>query len=361
MRGMVMLIPLIAATTACGSRGEPVADRAGAGSAERATPSAGIPAPGAVHSAPDTAPTLTEFRHVNFHVGSGTVLRIHSLRGEMRSTARGQPINFDDKRSFTIHITSAHVGLTTTDLDHLMNQYVFAYKGAPLRNLRFATKGDQLVQRGTLHKGINVSFEITAALSATPDGRIRIHPTHIKVLGFLGKGFLDALGLTLQKMLDLRKARGITVQGNDLLLDPATLLPPPAISGRVTGVRIEGNEIIQEFGSGVTRADSADHALAPLDSSAPNYMRFRGGTLRFGKLFMVDADMEIIDGDPSDPFDFSIDEYDRQLVAGYSRNSASQALRVYMPDLQKAGQPLPVTPSQAKPRSHIPGAGPRSS
>ncbi|HEX5409629.1 MAG TPA: hypothetical protein VFW89_07670 [Gemmatimonadaceae bacterium] len=337
MKAVVLLLPAIVAAAAC--RGSDDAPRAtGAGhspSAERAT--AALPPPASVSAASDTAPTLTEFRHVNFHVGAGTVLRIRSLRGEMRSTTPGQPINFDDKRSFTIHLTSAEVGLTTTDLDHLMNQYVFAYKDAPLRKLRFATKGDQLVQHGTLHKVINMSFEITAALSVTPDGRIRIHPTHIKVLGFLGGGFLKALGLTLQKMLDLRKARGITVQGNDLLLDPASLLPPPAISGRVTAVRVEGNELIQEFGSRASRTDGDAHALATLDSAATNYMRFRGGTLRFGKLFMVNADMQIIDADPSDPFDFSIDEYNRQLVAGYSRNTAAHALEVYMPDLQKVG------------------------
>jgi len=361
MKAVVFLIPALAATLACSSNGDaPGGTGAGKDSAS-GHGVATLPPPAAVSAASDTAPTLTEFHNVNFHVGAGTVLRIHSLRGEMRSTARGQPINFDDKRSFTIHITSARVGLTTTDLDHLMNQYVFAYKGAPLRKLRFATRGDQLVQRGTLHKVINMSFEITAALSATPDGRIRIHPTRIKVLGFLGKGFLDALGLTLQKMLDLRKARGVTVQGNDLLLDPASLLPPPAISGHVTGVHVQGNEVIQEFGSGATRVDSAARALVPLDSAAPNYMRFRGGTLRFGKLFMVDADMEIIDGDPSDPFDFSIDEYNRQLVAGYSRNTAAHALRVYMPDLQKTGEPLPVNSSHAKPRNHSPGADPPSS
>jgi len=337
MKAVVLLLPAVVAAAACPGGGD-APDATGAGHstpAERTT--AELPLPASISAALDTAPTLTEFRHVNFHVGAGTVLRIRSLRGEMRSTTPGRPINFDDKRSFTIHLTSAEVGLTTTDLDHLMNQYVFAYQGAPLRKLRFATKGDQLVQRGTLHKVINMSFEITAALSVTPDGRIRIHPTHIKVLGFLGGGFLKALGLTLQKMLDLRKARGITVQGNDLLLDPASLLPPPAISGRVTAVRVEGNELIQEFGSRTSRTDGDTHALASLDPAATNYMRFRGGTLRFGKLFMVNADMQIIDADPSDPFDFSIDEYNRQLVAGYSRNTAAHALEVYMPDLEKVG------------------------
>ena len=82
------------------------------------------------------------------------------------------------------------------------------------------------------------------------------------------------------------------------------------------------------------KGKGAPAELGTLDSSAVNYMRFKGGTLRFGKLFMVHADMQIIDSDPHDPFDFSIDEYNRQLVAGYSRNTLDGALKVYMPDLK---------------------------
>jgi hypothetical protein len=33
-------------------------------------------------------------------------------------------------------------------------------------------------------------------------------------------------------------------------------------------------------------------------------MFYRGKILRFGKLTMVDSDLQIVDDDPSDPFDF---------------------------------------------------------
>ena len=52
-----------------------------------------------------------------------------------------------------------------------------------------------------------------------------------------------------------------------------------------------------------------------------NYVYFAGGTIRFGKLTMADADLQLIDTDPRDPFDFFPAEYQRQLVAGYSRNT----------------------------------------
>jgi hypothetical protein len=55
---------------------------------------------------------------------------------------------------------------------------------------------------------------------------------------------------------------------------------------------------------------------------------------------MTDADMRLIDADPSDPFDFFPDHYNDQLVAGYSKTTASGGLLVYVPDYSKISKPL---------------------
>jgi hypothetical protein len=299
-------------------------------------------APPAVLQASGGGDTRAEFRNVDFHMTPDVVLDIHYLDGAMRSVVTGQPVVFDDKSSFVIQIDTARVGLTPANLGTLMNRYVFGYNGAPLRKLRFKVKDGQLVQSGILHKVVDIPFQITASLSVTDNGRIRIHPTAMRIFGVDGKGLMQALRIQLQGLLDLSRARGVSVEGNDLLLDPDELLPPPAIAGRVVAARVENGEVVQIFGrDSMASARSADESggeqsapeLTTLDSSAVNYMRFRGGTLRFGKLFMVNADMQIIDTDPHDPFDFGIDEYNRQLVAGYSRNTLDGALKVYMPDL----------------------------
>ena len=289
-------------------------------------------APSAVAARTSETGTQAQFRNVDFDIGGGITLDISRLRGELRSKQQGSPIAFDDKRSFVIHIASAEVGLTMQSLDSLMNGYVFAYGGAPLRNLKFSTDSGKLVQEGTLHKIVNIPFRITAVMSMTPDGRIRVHPVKIKIFSVNGRGLMKALGITLQSLLDLRHAHGVSVEGNDLLLDPEQLLPPPAIEGRVTAVRVDSNEVVQVFGD-------SSHAGPPplhLPEAARNYMYFRGGTLHFGKLFMVDADMEIIDLDPGNVFQFSIDQYNTQLVAGYSKNTSSNGLVVFMPDLATA-------------------------
>ena len=42
--------------------------------------------------------------------------------------------------------------------------------------------------------------------------------------------------------------------------------------------------------------------------------------------------MALIDENASDPFDFYQAKYLDQLVAGYSKNTPSQGLKVFMPD-----------------------------
>lgn len=64
---------------------------------------------------------------------------------------------------------------------------------------------------------------------------IRIHPTRTQGLGVTGDALMKALGLTLEKLIDLSKARDASVRGNDIFLDPNRILPPPAIEGHGNG------------------------------------------------------------------------------------------------------------------------------
>jgi len=146
------------------------------------------------------------------------------------------------------------------------------------------------------------------------------------------KGLLKLLGLDMAELINARKTRGISVDDNDIILDPAQMLPPPKMRGRITGVRIQGDEIIQTFGK-----DRTDSAMKRPHS---NYIAYRGGVLRFGKLTMDNADMRLIDADPADPFDFFPDHYKDHLVAGYSKTTALGGLLVYMPDYDKISKSL---------------------
>jgi len=82
-----------------------------------------------------------------------------------------------------------------------------------------------------------------------------------------------------------------------------------------------------------------------------NYMAYRGAQLTFGKLTMKDTDMILIDMDPKDPFDFYLDHYKDQLVAGYTKITPAFGLRVFMRDFHKLRRsPLTKAPMSGSPK-----------
>ncbi|MBV8547373.1 MAG: hypothetical protein JO088_21730, partial [Acidobacteria bacterium] len=225
------------------------------------------------------------------------------------------------------------IGLNGASLDVLMNRYIFGYPNPPLRNLHAEMAGKQLKQSGIIHKVVDIPFTMFADVSVS-NGLLRIHPTKLEICGINGLGLLKAVGMTLQKMLTLPKERGVSAEGNDLLIDPNRALPPPKVELHAVSARIEGDELVQVF-------DAGRH-LPELGLPHPeekNTMLFHGGTLRMGKLLMVDANMQVADTDPSDPFDFVIDRYNEQLVAGFTRNQPDYGLLVYMRDFNDVGKP----------------------
>jgi hypothetical protein len=288
----------------------------------------------AVNADSTAADTITsvQMQNVDFYVDPEIPLKITRLRGTMRSRAGG-PVVFDDKKSFVFFVDVAETGLTGPGLSTLLNKYVFNYRGSPITNLKVTVAGNQIIQKGTLHKVVALPFEIRATLSVTPDGRIKIHPVRTEIIGLHVDKLMSGLGLPLDKIIDLSKAKGATVKGNDIFLSPTEVIPPPEIRGKVTGVRVGNGLVTMSFGSPASMT-----MMTIPDSTARNYMYYKGGTLQFGKLMMLDADMLITELDSGDSFRFDLDRYKPQLVAGYSRTLESGGLEVWMRDVDKLGK-----------------------
>jgi hypothetical protein len=270
-----------------------------------------------------------QMRNVNFRLARDIVLEVRTLRGELQRTKPEVPVTFDDPASFTVKIDAAQVAISPASLTALMNSYVLAYDHAPIKNVTVTINGNRLIQKGTVHKEIDIPFEIEGSLSPTEDGNIRVHAdkikSKIKSAHLPVKGLLHLLGEDLSKLVNQNAGRGMKVAGDDIILTPPTLTPPPHLDGRVTGVRIADGKIVQVFDSGRHPAP----LTPPFHSAA--YIYHRGNILRFGKLTMNDAELEIV-GDRPGVFEFFQREYRKQLVAGYSKNTTSNGLVAHMLD-----------------------------
>jgi len=280
-------------------------------------------------------PVSVEMRNVTYHFTDNVAVQIRTLHGEL--VPKGELPVFDDKQSFTLSIASAEIGMSPDNLANVMNSYVFASKDAPLKGISVTIEGDKLKIKGKLHSKGDVAFETLGSLSATPDGKVRLRTEKMKALHLPVKGLMDLLGVDIADLVNTGKVHGITIDKDDMIIDPAGLLPPPHISARVTAVRLEKNQIVQVMGT--------PQAAKP--SQPGNYMSYRGNMLRFGKLTMSDTDLVLIDLDPKDPFDFYLDHYKEQLVAGYTKETLSFGLRVYMRDFNKLRAQPKKTQAQA--------------
>jgi hypothetical protein len=279
-------------------------------------------------AAPVFGPVQIEMKHVRLHLDDRIVLDIDHLRGEMVSRVPSQPPIFDDPDSYALHVFTAEMGVDMPSLTALMNRYVLAYDGAPLKDVTVEIDEGALKQKGKMHKGVWLPFSMKATVSATPDGRLRLHTTKVSALGIPATGLLDLFGLKLDDLVQLEARRGVEIKDDDVILAPGRVLPPPRMDGRLTRAAIVDGALRQTFGAG----DRAIAALTPPNRLARHYIYFSGAVMRFGKLTMTGSDLQLIDADERDAFDFYPARYQTQLVAGYSKNTPAQGLETYMPD-----------------------------
>ena len=267
-----------------------------------------------------------QMQNVMYHYADNIAVHIRKLHGHLVPLKGDLPI-FDDKNSFSLQIGSAEIAISVQSLANVLNTVVFAQSDAPLKAVTLGVGSNgHLIVKGKLHRKGDISFESEGALSATPEGKIRLHIEKVKAMHLPVKGLMDLLGVEISDLINTGKLTGVRAEKDDLLLDPETLLPAPHIAGSVSAVRVERDNIVQVFGSS---------AEMPIRAGAANYMAYRNNQLRFGKLTMTDTDMILIDLDPKDPFDFYLDHYKEQLVAGYTKETPSFGLRVYMRDYNK--------------------------
>jgi hypothetical protein len=276
---------------------------------------------------PDDHAVQVAMKNVMYHYTEPAAVHIIRLQGELVPTKADAIVVFEDKNSFNLRITSAEIAISCNALAQVLNESVFSAADSPIKNLSIESRNNQLIIKGKLPRKAGVAFETVGTLSADPDGRIRVHSERVKAAHVPVKGLMDLLGIDLAGVIDTHKIRGITIEKDDLILDPEQILPAPHIQGRVAAVRVQGNDIVQVFG----QPQASNFAAR----QSGNYMAFRHSDMRFGKLTMHDADLVMIDMDPRDPFDFFLDHYQEQLVAGYTKSTPEYGLRVYTKDYNK--------------------------
>lgn len=270
-----------------------------------------------------------EMRNVRLHLADGIALDVATLRGRMIPRQKGRPPIFDDQRSYVLAIAEADLAMDLPSLERLMNDRVFASDDAPIRGVHVKAGDDgRLEISGRLRKGVPVPFSTKVDVAAADDGRLRLHADSFKALGLPLKKVLGAVGVELDDLVTPDDPDVVAVDDNNLLVTPGRALPPPEVRGRLARAALARGRLVLSY------AQPGGGHPARLTPSRPraNYVYFSGGRITFGKLTMTRSDLQLIDLDPRDAFDFFPARYSRQLIAGYSKNTPRGGLETYMPD-----------------------------
>jgi len=286
--------------------------------------SLGIPPPAAtIPATPESAPTAVYAHNVMLRKGPDFRIYVRWLRGKMVRTRSDVNPTFDDPESFLLEIKTGVIRANIGDIGNFLNTAGVA--DSPLRDITILADGDQIRLKGTLHKLISLPVELLGSVAATPDNRIQVHVTKLSALKIPLKGLLGGLNISVSDLFHPKGIPGIEVSGNDIYFDTLKLLPPPHIHGQLTKVRVVTPDIEEVYGN-------AEETVTRVEQWR-NFLRLNDGTIDFGKLTMHHVDLIMVDLSDDAWFDLDLNNYQNQLVNGYTRMTPEAGLQIFMPDL----------------------------
>ena len=289
-------------------------------SADAPTPA---PLAAAAPATAESAPTSIYAHNLMLRKGPDFRIYVRWLRGNMVRTRRDVNPTFDDPESFVLEIKTGVIRANIGDIGNFLN--AGNVPDSPLKNITLLADGDNIKLKGTLHKVIPLPVELLGTVAATTDNRVQVHVTKLSVLHVPLKGLLGGLHVSVSDLFHPKGIPGIEVSGNDILFDTMKLLPPPHIHGQLTKVRVVTPDIEEVFGN-------AEEAASRVEQWR-NFLRLNDGTIDFGKLTMHHVDLTMVDLSNDAWFDLDLNNYQNQLVNGYTRMTPEAGLQIFMPDV----------------------------
>ena len=296
-------------------------------STERASsaPSSVMPAnPSPSAATREYAPTAVYAHNLMLRKGPDFRIYVRWLRGNMVRTRPGVNPTFDDPESFSLEIKTGVIRANIGDIGKFLNAGAVA--NSPLKNITLLADGDQIKLRGSLHKLISMPVELLGSVAATSDHRIQVHVTRLSVLKIPLKGLLGKLDIRVSDLFHAKSISGVEVTGNDIYFETLKLLPPPHIHGQLSKVRVVSPDIEEVYGD-------AEGAVMRVEQWR-NFLRLSDGTIDFGKLTMHHVDLTMVDISNDAWFDLDLNNYQNQLVNGYTHMTPQAGLLIFMPDLE---------------------------
>ncbi len=282
-----------------------------------------------------TKDTYVHLRNVKFLWTADYFVRAKDTDIRMVPKSRGRDIDLDDSTSYTLEVVRGAVMVDFSVLEKLINERTLNYPGAALKNIRLAAGGlgdeKKIVLCGAMRFGVWIDFRMQAGIQVDrAKNRLIIKSERISVMGIpFAKEIIDVLGITLKNLVPIRGDRGITIDGNNLVIDPFVLFPAPSYSGCLDEVGILGSGLELRF-------KTMENFIFPTRiRNVRNDVFLVGGIVKLAAMRLVFSRTQIIDSMPEDDFEFNINDYFRQICRSSTQIVGDGSIVVLMPDYIK--------------------------
>ncbi len=279
--------------------------------------------------------TYISLHNVKFHWTGDYFIRTEEADIRVIPLYDERVFNLDDSSSYVLEIIRGAVTAEFPVLEKLFNERTLNYPGAPLKNIRITVddpeNDDKITLRGEMRLGTWIDFSVCASISIdTVSNRIIVKSGSISAMGIpFVKGIIDLSGFSLEDLVSIRGDRGIAIAGNDLVIDPFVLFPPPVYSGRLEGVKVFENGLVLKFRT------LENYRFPARPRKAQNDVFLVGGIVKLATMRLVYSRTQIVDSMPADDFEFNINDYFRQITRSSTRLTGDGSVVVSMPDYFK--------------------------
>jgi|SaaInl4_135m_RNA_FD_contig_21_3264988_length_1491_multi_6_in_0_out_0_1 hypothetical protein len=258
-----------------------------------------------------TSESLLFVNNTNFRFVSDIGFYIPKLSVALIPNDPTSPVVFDDPTSFAIRPLNGEVVLSGKALSSLMDEHVFDFKGAPLRNLKLSTQdGGVLTINAEMYRGKWIPLTMRGKITLE-DGHILVYtPSFVSVAGNAAINVLIAANVLLDELLTV-KAKGAVLKGSQIVLDTLLLFPPPKLLLNIASAKVEKRGLVLTFAADV------NPDFPPLIEERASNMVVSGGEVKFMRALPMNAYVQIVSDDEGSDLDFNLYEYRRQLTAGY--------------------------------------------
>ena len=287
------------------------------------------PKPQRVYTEPQGGMTQFFTKNVIYRVDEDIVCEMPNFVADIRVFEPNQPFipaNIDD---FVVQVHTANLTIDEKSMAALFNKYVFNYPGSPLFDVQIKVLDGKLRQTAKLKKfGLTLTCELEGQIKANGKGQLVLHPTSIKSNGIPVKGLFDLIGLEVASLINANEDKGVKIEGNNVILFPDRMIPPPTLRGFCTGATLTPGKITMTFDDGVKRPEP-DYP----DKEAKNYILMWGGNVLINNNLVLNTKMQMIDDTPDDPMHYYMPVYREQLQAGTTVATTKGEMLAYLSDV----------------------------